>query len=311
VAEAIDSALGQTYPVVEVVLVDDGSTDSSADIAKGYGDRIRYTYQPNAGLSAARNTGISLASHPLVALLDADDRFVPNAMEKMISALESLSTDFAIVACYSENIDVDGKPMAAKQKLLRGGEVTVRDLIQKTRFPCNVVAKKIIFEQCGLFDTALKSSEDRDMWIRTAVRFRIHVLPERLAEIRRHGENMSKNAVRQSRSIRMVLRKAYQSSAVPRWDLPFWMNVYAIYLFQSGLMFAEAGENSAGAVSLIGSIFLWPWFANPAALGQPRFFRIRRVLRILAETVVPVAVKRRDASRQESVPQSHSVGGAK
>ena len=75
--EAIDSALAQDYDAMEVLVIDDGSTDGSAEIARSYGDRIRYHYQPNGGLSAAQNAGVAGARGKFIAYLDCDDLWVP------------------------------------------------------------------------------------------------------------------------------------------------------------------------------------------------------------------------------------------
>jgi glycosyltransferase involved in cell wall biosynthesis len=81
VSEAVDSVLAQTYPSLEVVVVDDGSTDDTREVLARYGDRIRYIYQPNAGLPAARNTGIKAARGEFIGLLDSDDVFHPRKFE--------------------------------------------------------------------------------------------------------------------------------------------------------------------------------------------------------------------------------------
>jgi glycosyltransferase involved in cell wall biosynthesis len=82
--EAIDSALAQTYPKVEVIVVDDGSTDSTAEVVGAYGARVRYLYQQNAGTAAARNTGIQSAQGELIALLDQDDRWLPEKLARQV-----------------------------------------------------------------------------------------------------------------------------------------------------------------------------------------------------------------------------------
>src|SRR5215471_18905764 len=87
-AEAIQSALSQTGSTLEVIVVDDGSTDASAEVARSFGSRVRYCYQANAGIGAARNCGIAMAVGNLYAFLDADDRYVKGKLAKQIAVLE-------------------------------------------------------------------------------------------------------------------------------------------------------------------------------------------------------------------------------
>ena len=98
VARALDSALGQSFRDLEVILVDDGSTDGSPAICDAYAardSRVRVIHQPNAGLSAARNAGMELAAGQYIAFLDADDWLVPDAYEKLFAALEAAGADCA------------------------------------------------------------------------------------------------------------------------------------------------------------------------------------------------------------------------
>jgi glycosyltransferase involved in cell wall biosynthesis len=85
--EAIDSVFAQTYRPLELIVVDDGSDDGSGDVARSYGDSVVYAYQENAGNGAARNHAVRLASGELFAFLDADDRFVPDKLERQWTAL--------------------------------------------------------------------------------------------------------------------------------------------------------------------------------------------------------------------------------
>jgi len=85
--EAVDSALGQTHHPCEVVVVDDGSTDGSAEVARGYGDRVRYLFQENRGLPATRNSGIQAARGSFIVCLDADDTLAPEFVEKCLNLL--------------------------------------------------------------------------------------------------------------------------------------------------------------------------------------------------------------------------------
>ena len=88
-AEAIESVFAQSYRPLELIVVDDGSDDGSGDVARGFGDRLRYARQENAGNGSARNHAVRLATGDLFAFLDADDRFVPGKLERQFRALEA------------------------------------------------------------------------------------------------------------------------------------------------------------------------------------------------------------------------------
>jgi glycosyltransferase involved in cell wall biosynthesis len=107
VAEAIESALGQTYSNIEVIVVDDGSTDKSLQVIKNYGDRIKWQAGPNRGACAARNTAFSLSQGEFIQFLDADDLLLPGKIEKQMPALLSGSAD--VVVCKG-TLFGDGRP---------------------------------------------------------------------------------------------------------------------------------------------------------------------------------------------------------
>ena len=170
--DAIDSALRQSGPnlAVEIVVVDDGSTDDSAEIAARYGDRVRYIYQKNAGLSAGRNTGMREASHDLVVFLDADDMLVDGALASLLTARKRVTPRPAVVAARDRAVDMDGKflgpPLRESENLIT---ITSRQLVLRNQFGCFVLADREVLLALGGFDTELRASEDRDMWIRVAL----------------------------------------------------------------------------------------------------------------------------------------------
>lgn len=277
---AVDSALSQSVRPLEIIIVDDGSTDETPCIAQEYANRescVRYLRQENAGLPAARNSGIAKALYDYVAFLDADDEWQPEFLARCTEAIIKLPDDFGLVASRFSFMDRDGAALPLRRlPPAASAEVTCADLVIKTRFfPSAVLAKKEVFSRCGTFDVSLRSSEDREMWIRVAARYRLWLLEEALVRIRRHPDNMSKNAARMKANVFRVLTKSYKSGLVPRWRCDVWLRAFSIFHFQNAWRSCDQGEHGEAVWQLILSLLLWPWFPKPATLNEPVFFRLR------------------------------------
>lgn len=275
---AIDSILRQTYQNLELIVVDDGSSDNTREVVGAYQDpRVRYVWQANAGLSASRNTGIREASFPLVAFLDADDVWLPSFLEEAVTAFDRLGPSFAAVAANTARIDLNGERLPApKFDFDSGGERGVKDFVLRNRpLSSSIVIRRDVFAECGYFDTSLRSSEDRDMWIRICTKRRFWLLAPPLALIRRHGSNMSKNAVRMKCNTRSVLLKAFRSRTIPIWHIGFWLRVFSTYFFQIAWTHYDEGKRAHGFFYLGISTLLWPFFVHPASLFEPPLFRLR------------------------------------
>ncbi|MBI5773426.1 MAG: glycosyltransferase [Verrucomicrobia bacterium] len=284
---AVDSALAQDYAPLEIIVVDDGSTDNTPEITARYGGRIRCIRQPNAGLSAARNTGLHAARHPFVAFLDADDVWLPGMVRRTMETFARLEKNFALVGCVSAFIDAEGRPFEIRKLYPDDDrEITVRDILVSTRFaPSSVIARREVFETCGGFDPTLRSSEDRDMWIRVTARHRAFRLGRPLVQIRRHGNNMSRHADRMKSNMGRVIQKSRAAGVVPRGQFWFWMKVLSFYHFQTSLMFNGQRRRGRALGSLGLSLLLWPWFAGAHDLNQPGLFRLRTLARYLLDAV--------------------------
>jgi len=286
--EALDSVLAQTFADLEAVVVDDGSTDDTAAIVRTYADpRVRYIYQANAGLSAARNTGIRETRAPFIALLDADDMWLPGMLATVMARFAECPPEVGMIACASTRVDEKGAPLGGKTFAhSRDRWFTARDIVLQNRFmPSTVVARRQAYAACGDFDTTLRSSEDRDMWIRIGSRFRIWHIGAPQVLIRKHTSNMSKHADRMRVNMWKVIGKAYAARVAPWWNFVFWLRVTSIFYFQNAWMrFDEGrflGALSDGALSLV----LWPAFPDRSELNEPSLFRIRGFLRFAIAAV--------------------------
>lgn len=257
---AIDSALNQTYFPIEVIVVDDGSTDNTAEIVASYGNKVKYVYQKNAGLSAARNTGIREAKYDYLVFLDADDTLEPTMVESAMKQFAGLPSDFGIVACLSKYIDSEGNLIKQTDFYYHPcGEITVQDILLMTRFaPSSVVVKKSAFETCGYFDTSLRSSEDRDMWIRIGQKFKIYLTADTLVNIRKHTSNMSSNPSRMRDNMARVIKKAWDSRILAHYKFWTWMQILSIHRFQVSLIYLGIGQRLNAINELVLSFIFWP-----------------------------------------------------
>ena len=283
--QAVASVLGQTHPALELLIVDDGSTDDTRAVVSAITDpRVRYIWQENAGLSASRNTGIREARHPFVAFLDADDMWKPEFLATVLARFAELSEDFACVATGTIRMDAAGQPSAtSRYSSAHTRELTVRDFCLRNHpLSSSVVVKRHVFAESGGFDTALRSSEDRDMWIRLTARgSRFFLIGEPGAFIRRHPKNMSKNAPRMKQNTQRVLTRAWQRGAVSRLAAPFWLRTFAIHYFLVAWTHFDDGLRLSALRYWLTSVALWPFFLRPGLVLEPPLFRLRALAHFL------------------------------
>ena len=281
-ADTIDSVLNQDYDNIEVIVIDDGSTDETREVALKYGNRIRYIYQDNQGLSATRNNGIKISNKHFIAFLDADDKWEPNFISVVIKQFKKLSTDVGIVACLDSKIDKAGRPLRDRVHQSKLGELTTKDLILKNRFfPGAAVVIREAFDVVGDFDTNLRSSEDRDMWIRISCRYKVWLIGDSLVKIRKHGENMSSNAERMLRNKQTVIGKCYQGNVVSRMDFPFWLTVNSIMNYQVSWIYYNQGDRLKSLYTILKSLLIWPLPLDYSQIDVPVLFRLRALVRFL------------------------------
>ena len=167
VGEAIESALDQTYGDVEVVVVNDGSTDATAEQVRPFERHIVYVEQQNRGLSAARNTGIRHSSGEYVGLLDADDLWAPERVERCVGLLEQqphvgfVTTDAFLI--HEREVSTDR--WFGPDRRFPTGDFAA-EIARRNFMFVAVLARRRLYDQVGLFDESLRAVEDYDMWLR-------------------------------------------------------------------------------------------------------------------------------------------------
>ena len=239
IAATVQSVLDQTYENFELLIIDDGSPDRSVEICQQFTDpRIRIIRQENRGVAAARNTGIRHAQGEYIALLDADDIWVPQKLEKHVEHLDN-SPELGVSFCRSAFIDQEGKPLGIYQitKLkditpldlfcrtpIGNGSVPVirREVFEGIRFQDNLygVTEDFYFDD----DRELHPSEDVECWLRMALQteWKIEGIAEALTLYRVNPQGHSAQLLKKLKSWERLLEKAraYAPEQMAQWEKP-------------------------------------------------------------------------------------------
>ena len=197
VAEAIRSALAQTQPVDELIVVDDGSSDGTGEaIDREFGDRIRYVWQENAGVSAARNRGLAMARGQLLALLDSDDRWHADKNRLQSAWLEE-HPGYGMVLSDVARVDGEGRPidiLRRRAAIPEDGDVLRWVLRDPVLVPASAMFRREVIESVGGFDTTLATAEDLDFHLRVARDWKIGVIERPLVTAMRGHDGLSATA---------------------------------------------------------------------------------------------------------------------
>lgn len=187
-AEAVESALAQQYEDFEVLVVDDGSTDEgrTAQVATGFGAAIRYVRKENGGVATALNVGIEHARGEYVSWLSHDDAYLPHKLERQVAFLAGRDPDTVVYADF-ELIDAQSKVLGARHLAPLPEDAPLFGLMQASPVNgCTTLIRKRCLEDAGGFDTALRTTQDLDMWIRLARRYPFGHMPEIVLRSRQH-----------------------------------------------------------------------------------------------------------------------------
>lgn len=217
------SALGQTYTDLEVLVIDDGSTDSTVAIVKRIANdwpNLRCISTAHRGVSSARNTGIKEATGDFVAFLDADDLWHPTKIAKQFAAISNHGGDRQWAACYSQFRLIDDEDRLIRSSPIRNcrGYIWASHMVlNHIGNGSNLMVSRRAARSIGGFDTSLDHSEDRDFQLRLFRQCKIELVPEFLVGYRCHEFRATNQQVKMAKSLIEVAKKHSSDPLVPTW----------------------------------------------------------------------------------------------
>jgi glycosyltransferase involved in cell wall biosynthesis len=307
IAETLDSVLGQTLGSLEVIVVDDGSVDETSVMVERFvarDSRVRLLHQENAGVGAARNTGIRHARGTYVAPIDADDVWSPDKLQKQVARMEECGDTTALVYCWSNLIDHAGRCVGASTPHTIEGRVAralvVRNVLGNASVP---LFRLTPLRDLGGYLTRAEQGgaqgcEDWDLTLRVAERHDVRVVPERLVGYRQIASGMSSRGEGMRRSYAVMCRRLRSrnpglSRTLLRWSAGRFHQYLASQAYGQG-DYASTILHTIRAVS-----------ADPVALLNTRS-QIR-----LAKSVVGLVSRRRPAEPEGvTAAAAHATRGA-
>lgn len=209
IQDCVTSVLAQTDPDFEVIVVDDGSTDNTAEQVKAMTDpRVRLLQRPNGGLATARNTGIGAARGNMVAFLDADDRWCPGklaAHRQTLEAYPEATVSYDWVAFIDQQGQRTGLYMAQSRLQLTPEALLLKNYLGNGS---TAVVRRQVLEQVGGFDQDLKRLVDHELWVRlTHTGHQLQVVPAVLTEYRTHARSFTADTQRMLQGVEDFLTK--------------------------------------------------------------------------------------------------------
>lgn len=306
-SEAIASVTGQTFRDLELLAIDDGSTDDTPAILNDWSrrdDRIRVLRQGGLGLVTALNTGVAEARGAILARLDADDRSSPHRLARQVAVLQA-NPEIGLLGSWAERIDRHGRRVG-ELKPATGHDDLVQILERGNPFIHSSVAlPTALVRRLGGYRPVFEAAEDYDLWLRVSEVARIANLPEFLVQYRRHGENVTASkSVRQSFSVRLAQRSAHarkDNGRDPAADLaapPDWRSAQARSSFYAEeaaryRLLDLAGEEAAAAGALDYADFA-PLVERLAVLNHvERRLAVAAMIRHMRQAAPPHAARTR------------------
>ncbi|MEH1768284.1 glycosyltransferase [Nostoc sp.] len=307
IRQTIQSVLNQTFTNLELIVINDGSQDSTLEVVRQFQDsRIKVFSYANAGGNVSRNRGLKHAVGEFVSFLDADDLWTPDKLRSQLKALQGNVTA-KVAYGWTDYIDTDGKFLLSGKRINLNGnvyeELLLNNFLENGSNP--LICKKALITLGG-FDESLKAAQDWDMWLRLASKFDFICVPSVQILYRISANSVSSNLARQEKSCLQVLARAYKERPSLRdatrttlrnsWDISL-ANLYK-YLVCKALQKPFNRQKSLSSVR-----FLWKYFLNDPSRLENLNFTLKLFLKIVIIFISPTLfysiLNRRDARNQE------------
>ena len=291
---AIQSVLAQTFPVREILVIDDGSSDNTKDVILQFGDRIRYFRQEHRGVAHARNLGLRNAVGELVAFIDTDDRWYFRKLEVQCRYLEKDSS-LAMIGT-DQSYSFDFQSVVIPQGEVSPTVVPFQDLIVKNRFlNSSIVIRKEVLESTGEFSTSIPLSSDYEYWLRVAEFFKVANVPLPLTSRIRSWNTFSSHPEK-AFSCGLQIIKGLEDRGHWRGHRLLKQKAKALLWYSSSLLNDEAGNRGKAFLCLFFSCLNYPL---PFKCGDTRnhFARLRRFVALARGNVHERIVAKRLETR--------------
>jgi glycosyltransferase involved in cell wall biosynthesis len=239
----IESVLAQTYPNVEIIVIDDGSTDDTTTMMAQYFGQVTYIRQANRGVAAARNAGIRVASGEFFCFLDHDDLIPINKFELQASFLDA-KPEFGLVYSGWQYINEDGTQVLGEVRPNKQGKL-LKDLLRRSFFliPGSVVMRRECLERVGLFDESIPAAADTDMWVRIAKDgYLFGYIDQLLFQYRLVTGSMSAGNTSHAQDEFTRLDKFFADTSLPNDIKSLKAEAYSAVHYEFGARYYHAGE---------------------------------------------------------------------
>jgi glycosyltransferase involved in cell wall biosynthesis len=269
----IESVLNQTFSNLEIIVINDGSTDSTVEVVKNISDsRVQIFSYSNAGPSTSRNRGITQASGEYISFIDADDMWTNDKLESQLAALQN-NKNASVAYSWTDFIDADDKFVKAGRRITSVGNVYSKLLVCNfLENGSNALISRYALETVGGFDESLWAAEDWDVWLRLSADYEFVVVPKVQILYRVSSSSLSTNLLKMEVDSLQVIERAFTYEKAKSLQH---LKKESLAQFYKYMTFKAIDTRPAAQTSWESARFLWNWLKyDRSALKQRRIIFI-------------------------------------